>query len=250
MTQPYYPTVPDAESFLLSGGYISAALDVNLRLTLGRALAAKIGEWERLSGYTPFLCKQSAGAAVDTTRKYDPPGMRKDAGGGSYAWGWWLGGMGNGNRLRKLYPETGVLSVTSLTAYVTPTDPGTVLVQGDDFVLSPANAPADGRPYDSIDFNVAVWGEPQSIVIVGKFGFGLSLPDDVFYAILQAGCAAIMPQLGLSMLGPVQSMSEGGVTLVSRTSSGLSLFENTAAGWLKDFKRVMICGGYVKQSVE
>jgi hypothetical protein len=177
-----YPTGTDLLEYMTDAGYA-----LTRPLSLSAKIKAAIAEWDRGTGYTPFVSDGSV-----TTRYYDPGGANRGGIG--------LSAIGGG---RFLDLEAGLISLTSLTVT------GSVYTHGVQFYLEDVNAPAKGRPYEMIRFVVPVWGNRQCIAVTGVFGFCLKLPDDAWEAILQRGMALCAPQLSLKKTGGVVSRKQG-----------------------------------------
>lgn len=155
------PTGSDIETFLAE-----SQIDHSLSLsTLDRYAAAGVERFNRESGWLPFFASNS-----DTTREFDPPGFA-----GGYDSSYTRGGE------RKLLLRTGLVSLTSLTVAAVAKTLNT------DFWLRPSNAVDEGRPYTIVEFRAPVYGEPNTIAIVGRWGYCTVLPDDAFESMLQFG---------------------------------------------------------------
>jgi len=139
----------------------------------------------RVTGYTPFLAN-----ATDVLRKFDPPGPTIDG----TRYGWRTRG---GQRILRL--DNGLVSLTSVTTNVDPQNAGTVRVLGTDFFLRPTNAVAEGRPWQEIEFTVPVWGIQESIHILGKWGYGATVPDDAWDAMIYMAAGRIVPQISADL---------------------------------------------------
>src|SRR5579872_4286099 len=118
MPKTAYPTDSDvaalAATVALPGGYSFAGM-----------AAAAVAEWERRTGYLPFLGSGSA-----QSRSFDPPGPNRRTLSGFSLLG--------GGRLLDL--ESGLYGLTSVSIGVGPDSPGTELVNGTDFWPEPLNA--------------------------------------------------------------------------------------------------------------
>lgn len=189
MSRTAYPTKTDLGDFLYSAGLISSPkTDQQSDLLYGSAVAAAVTEWERGTGWVPFL------SAGDQTRSYDPPGPEQGPV-GIYI------GVSNVGGDRRLFLKAGVRSVTSVTTGVTLTNPGTLLTQNRDYWLRPSNADHSDRPFTYIEFAWPQWGNPQSIVVVAPFGFGATVPDDAWSAILKMAAIELIPSLEIMLTG-------------------------------------------------
>lgn len=174
------PTTADLQALLTAAGLISKTpTDLQYLLDLDGALASAKTEWEKRTGWVPFLFAPAGGGSGETTRRYDPPGNK-----GSYI----------------LALDGGLISLTSLLVSVTVDTPaGTALTVDKDFFLQPYNAPAEGRPYEWIEFCSAVRGMPASVRVTGTFGFSASIPDDAFQALLRGAASELGPELAQAL---------------------------------------------------
>lgn len=181
-----YPTKAEVDTFLaaLPNITVPAELDTDPNIR------AAIGEWERLTEYAPFL---STGATA--TVLFDPPGPRtgRPMKGGSHT----------------LILGAGLLSLASLCVGVTNDDAGTELEEGSDFWLRPSDAPRRGRPYTSIEFASVQRGYPDSISVRGVWGFGATITDEAWKAVLDLAAASALQDLreGLA-LGYVETKDD------------------------------------------
>jgi hypothetical protein len=206
--RPDYPHAAALISYASSMGLLLASQPMAAQWA-GEAADSASAEWERRSGYVPFL-----GATQD--RFFDPP---QDC---------------------RLVPlGAGLLSLTSLNAGVGPDGTGgTALALGLNFRLSPSNAPASGQPYEMIEFlsagygGTAMWpyggawggfgpaagfglganGRAGSLRVSGTWGRQSSLSDDVYRAVLALGLLTALPELATLRRKGLVSWTEGGVT--------------------------------------
>lgn len=206
-----YPSLTEFDLFLFASGLITPPTGSTTRpqdvLDTGAALFAAIAEWERGTGWVPFLTE-----AVATTRTFDPPGPERGPVGGIFVG---VANMGGG---RRLFLNAGVRTITTLKIGVTPTSTGTTLVQNTDYWLRPQNATAFGRPYTYVEFGSPVWGPPNSVTILAPFGFGATLvssvwvptvPDDAWLAIMKMAAVELVPQLEMVLTGGESSIKLG-----------------------------------------
>ena len=160
MSQAAWPTTAQIVTHLAVLGVTSTLADAVMQNEIDGVVA----DWERLTGYTPFL-----GETQDATRYYDPP-----------AWS----GTPDQIDLRN-----GYISVTSVTAGVTPDSAGTVLTVNEDYWLLPDAAPSDNRPYTRIAFSVLQGGPRRSIKVIGKRGYCSTIAEDVWNAVRDRVCS-------------------------------------------------------------
>ena len=133
--------------------------------------AAAIDEWEKLTGFIPFL--NTEGSSAQT---FDPPGVRPNA--KSY------GSLYGGERVMAL--KGGLVSVASVVSS------GQTMVLGTDYRLRPGNAAAKGKPFTWIEFAYPIWGLPDSVVVTGVFGYcSGSIPQTAWDAIVRIGAAMV-----------------------------------------------------------
>ena len=173
MPRTAYPTDSDVAA-------LAASVPLPSGYTFTGMAAAAVAEWERRTGYRPFL-----GSGVNSTRAYDPPGPNRRTLSGYSLLG--------GGRILDL--ESGIYGLTSLSIGVGQDAPGTALVLGTDFWLEPLNADVIGVPWQRVRFRAPIFGLESSVSVVGLFGYGSVIPEDAWQAIARLGCA-----LGLSQL--------------------------------------------------
>lgn len=152
-----YPTELDLQAFLVSAGVVSSAPS-----GVASYVEGAIAEWERCTGYKPFL-----GESSDSSDYFNGP-----------------------------YPSKhldlcgGYVSITSLAIGITATDDtGTVQTANQDWFPE-----HQGEAITGIEFTGLVSGL-RSIKIVGKKGYSATLPADAYQAILQKAAADAFPYL-------------------------------------------------------
>lgn len=193
MSKTIYPTAVDLDFFLRSSGLTSATPTAEQQLMFyTEAVAAAVAEWERETGWVPFL----TGAAQ--TRTYDPPGPSPGGAQGPVGLLYGVNAMGGS---RKLFLNAGVRTVTTLKVGVTATSTGTALTQNSDFWLRPQNATNYDRPFTYVEFGRAQYGPPASITVLAPFGFGTIIPDDAWFAILKKSAKHLIPSLQTAQFG-------------------------------------------------
>lgn len=174
-----YPTEQDLEAFLVSAGMLSSPRTAaQAPLDLDSLVRKARREWEQRTGYQPFLPM-----TADVTKLLNPPGPtpRKTAGTyggfGEFAFGdgFWGGGQMMGGH-RELTLPNGLVSVTSVGVGFTPTITGAILTFGQQYWLEPEDAADKGVPYERIRFLAPIYGPPQSVQIIGRFGYGAAVP--------------------------------------------------------------------------
>ncbi|MCW3059711.1 MAG: hypothetical protein JWQ02_1532 [Capsulimonas sp.] len=185
-----WPRGGDAQTFIASAQLAAgASADALNAINFDSFVKAAITTFQNATGWRPFLGKQSV-------RVFDPPGPERGAG-GHYGGG------------RKLFLSGGLLSITSLTVSVTADSAGRVLTKGRDFWLRPSSAINDGEPFRFIEFASTQYGAPESIVIDGVWGFALTIPEDVWQAIISKAASDAAPQLAISIAQGLASRKAG-----------------------------------------
>lgn len=210
MGRTAYPTDSDVAA-------LAASVPLPSGFTFTGMAAAAVAEWERATGYRPFL-----GSGMPETRTYDPPGPNRRTLAGFSLLG--------GGRLLDL--ESGIYGLTSVSIGVGPSAPGTVLTLGTDFWLDPLNADTIGVPWQRIRFRAPTFGLEGSVAVVGLFGYGALVPEDAWQAIARLGCA-----LGL------ESVAEG-------LKSGAIRWQEESVSEAKDAHLVSTLGVTLRNSAE
>lgn len=247
VTYPNYPTTGDVATFLMGFNVLkSITLSTAQQTIIQNYLAARIQNWERTSGYMPFLCAQdSQGNPVQTTRIFNPPGnLNSPTPTGGYYW-FSAGAVGRSNRL---YVECGFTAISQIMVNVTFNYAGDSLTYLQDYLLLPNNSIVEGKPYNEVQF---LWnmigGIDQSITITGNFGYGTTVPADAWQAIIQGTAADLMGQIALLQLGDAIEIEEKDEKVTLRTGKGVSAYSELADTWNRSFMRTMSMGGYVRE---
>ena len=225
MPTPYYPKLADVLTNLTAFNVLqNAQLNTAQQKVVQGFLDASVREWENVSGYTPFLVQQdNTGAPVYTTRVFDTPGGESRPSSRLAGYSWYIGG--NSGRANRLYCGSAFTACSEIRYNVTPTYDGDILHPGQDYMLYPANAPQEGRPYDEIQFLFSmIGGMPQSIHITAKFGFCESVPDDAFTAIILRASAKLLPHIELLLLGDQQTVQEKDEKVIMRAGQSISAY--------------------------
>ncbi len=201
MSYTAWPTSSDLQQWLVSAGLMESppSTEQELMLLNAHVLGAR-QEFERRTGYEPFLAVADPlppDPSTATTRYYDPPGPHVRRGYGNYS------EVGGG---RILQLDNGLIDCTSITAGMSDVWQGSLLVVNTDYWLKPTNAAAAGRPYEWIEFRSPRWGTGRSIVVTGHFGYGYTIPDDAWLAVLM--------RAGLIGLPSIAAVTSGGATAV------------------------------------
>jgi hypothetical protein len=162
-------TPSEAESLLVAAGIVESA-----PADLEDVIQAAISEWERETGWTPFLAE-----TVDSTRRYDPTGSI-------------------------LRFHNGYISVASVTAS------DTALVEGDDYELWPYDARQRYQPYTELRFRYRLGGPPRSVEITGKRGYNDTI-DEVAWLAVYMRVASVVARRTYGAVGPTSEIKEGPV---------------------------------------
>lgn len=181
-------------------------------------VAAAIKEFERRTGWHPFVATTEDATEVRRFSQTDPDGL--------------------------LSLNTGLLELTSVAVS------GTVKTVDVNYWLDPANAEQIGEPYTGILLWPAVFGpgvyasaRPNQIVVTGRFGRFAEWPADAWAAVMVRGTRSTMN--GINLEQDLASVSEGpfstGFDLVGTVSlkdawnDQKEFWENTILG----YKRVI-----------
>lgn len=194
-TRAEWPTSYEVLSFLAAAGFT-----VSAEAGTDQVLAA-VDEWERLTGWQPFLGPTDDGDPVLAVRAFDPP-----------EWGDTLPLRG------------GLLSIEGVTVGVSPTSTGTVLA-----ATGYQGEPVLGQPFTELRFRTGWHGGPGSVRIEGWWGYCSTLPHDAYDAVLKRAAslllAQVMPALD-SMPVSQGSLKLGGGSMLGGWNTA---FENAAA---------------------
>lgn len=206
---PTYDTYPD--SSLIQSLLGSVGIEVPEEFDFVPFADAAVSEWERTTGFKPFLAGESG------TFLYDPPGPNcvGEARGGA----------------RRLFLDRGFISIESITTS------GVLRVEGEDYRLRPYNHSADGDPITEIDFVSVQWGRPQCIEVVGVPGYATTIPADAWTAILQLGASYVAKQLaeGVASVGETEIRTE-----IDTVTWDSSLVAQSGATWAALARRTML----------
>lgn len=215
------PTETDLSALLYSAGMIAApATSTQAQADYATAITAASDEWNRVTGYKPFLAN-----AADVLRKFDPPGPMIR--------GTRYGYRSRGGERFLEFEGCGLVSLTSVTTGVDNVSAGTVRTLGTDFYLYPANAVAENTPYTRIEFVLPVYGSQQSVQVLGKWGFSATLPDDAWSAILRMAALELVPSLELGKFGGLKSWKDSDAS----ETYGDSPFSGVTEQWRKQINR-------------
>lgn len=164
-----WPTSDDVLAAATAAGFTLASVDAAAQLD------AAVAEWERLTGWQPFLGATADDEPVLATRAFDPP-----------EWG------------TVLPLRTGLLSIESVTVGVSPESSGTELA-----ATGYEGLPVLGSPFTEIRFRSAWGGGPGSVRIEGWWGYCSAVPADAYDAVLNRAAA-------LAVEAEIPGVSSGG----------------------------------------
>ena len=228
-----YPSGSDVQDFLTAAGISLTAFDSD-DFSLNAAAAA--AEFERQTGWYPFLASQNA-----STRYFDPPRTGGTA-------GRWAASRGG----RVLELNAGLLNIsdTGLSIGVYPStlaesginngitasvgSAGVVLTRDIQYYLKPDNANLQVLPWTVVEFLGPITGLPKSIAITGVWGRVSAVPADAWRAICGYAASLMTPQAGLTVTGGIQALKEGD-TDTKYSSGTFSIFSAERQAWEKTF---------------
>lgn len=195
-----WPTDEELVSMLESAGFVVPGPS--------NAVGVAVAEWERLTGWQPFLGPVDGDdEPVASTFAYDPP-----------AWGCVL-------QLRR-----GFVTVDEIAVGVSAEDPdGTVLAASGYDLL-----PMLETPTTEIRFRSAWGGGPGSVRVTGQPGYCSSLPHDAYDAVLKRAASLLLAQT-LPVIASAGTVKQGSLTLdVGAMLTGWNTtFERAAARYLR-----------------
>ena len=202
MTRTQYPGSEDLGRLLAGMGWTAGDQD------LTGAVDAAVREFEERTGRTMLA------PASDAVRAYDPP-VAPD---GVLELGADLAGLTS-----LVYQPQGA-SPETLTHYV-------------DFWLLELNASQQGKPWTALRVRRR-WLGPlpesllRSILITGRWGYGATLPGDVWSAMLHRAAMLLIPQQGYVLTaGRVRTVTAG-----VETAWGDEPLAGLAKGWEREFE--------------
>lgn len=225
MSHVAYPTDTDIKDRCNNLGMFSGvASGTQTALCSGKSVAI-IAEWERRVGWNPFLS-----TGLDEIRIYDPPGGR-----GRYGQG--PGVQMGGDKL--MFLQTGIITLTSLLINYSPTYAGDTKTVETDFMLEPYFT----TPKTRIRFFWQLTGAPKSIKITAKWGYSLTVPDDVWEGLVMYGVFLVAKQFILQYTQQPAEWSEGDVR--ERMDAGtLGMYADAEKSpGIVDFRR--LCQAYM-----
>lgn len=189
-----------------------------------------VAMWERLTGYAPFYVDPEDDDFEETTRRYDPPGARMNAGYPTHTGG------------KSLLPlKTGFVSVSEVLLNKSTDYAGDAQTEDEDYFLQPYNALDRGEPYTSIQFSRGIRGKLKSISITGAEGYTTDLSPEFSEAILKLAGSLLLGWMREGQMADVLSWSEGD-SAESRSLDQLkalgSAWERSALSVIRQIMRV------------
>ncbi len=184
-------------------------------IDLDDEVQAAIDQFEAETGYIPFLAE-----TVDSTTLYDP----------------------NGTEMLDLL--SGYVSITSVSVGVPLGGSGTEVDEGSYWFGWPSSPASRSQPIQFLRFVSPQYGDPGSIAVVGKRGFGSTIPQRAWNAVRDmAASSVITTHEGFG--GAVKREKMGSVeTEFASSSAGLAGFHLSAAtAWgdaLKMYRRIRL----------
>jgi hypothetical protein len=197
-----YPVVADLTSYATAAGLTLDSTQA------GNAVLAGIQEFQTATGRHFLAGKSITGTSLGATTRTlraetDPAGLVLFRGDLSAA-------------------PSAVVYTSSLGA-----TPETWTVN-EDYALGPYGALDEGRPYEWIELNGPyAGGMGSTVAITGLWGYGATIPDDAWQAMLVAGLLYAIEANILSLTGVSMSWSREGVS----ESYGASGAQSRIAGW-------------------
>jgi hypothetical protein len=147
-------------------------LDAPSTTILQAYLDAAVAAFEKSSGWNPFLA-----TGTPSARYFDPPVVPIN--------GKWLLGL-----------LSGCVSITSVYhSWDATASTGTLLAVNTGY-LPWAYSQGSGMPYTEIEFLTTFGSGSKSIRITADWGYGSTVPSDVWLAVLKGACGAIQTEGG------------------------------------------------------
>lgn len=189
---------------MVSAGLASAAPS---EAELAPYINAAVAEWERLTGFRPWLETGSA------SYFYDPPRVE---------------------RRGFLDLATGFTAISAVAVGITPDDAtGTVLTVSEDYVLRRFVENDSDTPYVAIQFLRGLSSRPQSIKVTGTKGYDDEIDDEVWLVVARQAATLAAEDLTQSG-GDVDSIKQGQVTI---TYASVEEGGSVLSKWRKGFER-------------
>lgn len=211
MPKSEYPNAADLQSYLEVAGF---TVDAALAPRLGDAIEAGIGEFEATAG------RKMLWTAAAVTRRVDPPTSRSS----TLILPWDLCALTS-----IIYLPTGGTSET--------------LVEYTDYLLEPEGGPSllPAKPWTAVEFFARRWHGPlsdserRSLRFLGKFAYGVTLPDDVWEAMLCQGALLVWAQIAQDTTSGRLGWKEGDAS----EDYGAEPWTRLRDNWGDTYKRVV-----------
>lgn len=183
MPQAAYPTAADLLTYLEEGGLTPPS-----SRTLAIAISAGIADFERRTGRTML-------AGGSETRTLTPDAVTRE---GRIVLPW----------------DVAVLTSVGFQPFGGTLEPWTA---GTHYFTKPDGAPSNGQPISMLDLGGSYGGPlPFSyngaLQFTGRFGYGTTIPDDAWLAMIQLGAKSLSDRLQFQRSGGVQKWSAGTVS--------------------------------------
>ena len=169
MSKTAWITEPELATYLAALGVARPA-----GVTLTDVIAAVVSEWERRTGWSPFVAESTASVATFAAT--------------------------DGNGILRL--PSGYTSITSITV------DGLAMTSGLDYAVWPETQ----TPISRVQFRGCVQTAPPSIVVTGKRGWGATIPDDVWQAV-RARAAYAVNAMASEINGNLIGVRQGSVQI-------------------------------------
>lgn len=171
MSHDTYPTATDLSVRLVATGIFSNPPTVlQQMLDMESAAGAAATEWERMTGYEPFLATATVAPAADPTYHFTP------------------------DLSCTLDLEGGFVSISAVSVN------GIATTLNTEYRTMPQNAALKGKPITYLQFTPyyrlpfpALPGQVGSVAVSGVRGYSLTVPDDAWEAIMSIACGRMIP---------------------------------------------------------
>lgn len=214
MGKAAYPTAADLEAYLEGAGYTVTGLDLATAAEAGRLA------FERSTG------RKMLADALASTRGFNPP--LNDA---SYV------------------PIDELAVAPTAVAFQPLGGTSTPLTLDTDYQLEPPNASAIGHPYvglrlGSPSLSPLRFTSHGAIRVTGRWGYGVTIPEDAWLAMVELGARTLMPQLQQTLVaGGVKRERQGTMEVeyfgsTGGASSGLSGGGVDVASVIRRYRRM------------
>lgn len=115
---------------------------------------------------------------------------------------------------------------------------GVLLTLGVDYVMGPENADADAEPWLWVEFAnpIVVMNITRIVSITGSWGYGLTLPDDVWQAMLSGAAWLCYPEMAAATSKGLLMKREGDVAKEFARGAGTGPYATEAAAWRSQYE--------------